>query len=384
MGYSVKSVPGKKSAPQWRVQYTSFKKADWPKNTRAKVPKKEWNISKDRWHSLGFNKFMTLEEAKARAKQLNAQAHIKRQEEKIKKIADEQFKTQKRYDSVLPMEFVEEFELRFVQKKDSQTESGTRKRSRAYTAWRAAQRMITAIGVEPSEWFYHTNDIYDYFYNQKASLKYMSSILTFANLWGFFICKKLGRPFLPIPKPRGHERRRLYEANLEKKNVQRASKPLTPERLSELKSRINEKNFNWLFLSVWLGLRPKEIDNVKDPKYWRIESLPTGRKVLWVFQTKIVALPPEDRWKPIPILYDEQHFAVQLLQGGNFNRPLIRTMRLHFGRGLNLYAGRKGFSDLMLSRGQLFTNVSIWMGHSTIQRTWRSYKDRKLFHVSGF
>jgi len=121
---------------------------------------------------------------------------------------------------------------------------------------------------------------------------------------------------------------------------------------NELKSKINEKNFNWLFLSVWLGLRPKEIENFKDPKYWRKESLPTGRKVLWVFQTKIVALPPEGRWKPIPILYDEQHFAFQILQGGNFNRPLIKTMRLHFGRGINLYAGRKGFSDLMLSRGK--------------------------------
>lgn len=86
-----------KSLPlQWRVQYTSFKKIDWPENTKAKVPKKEWNISKDRWHSLGFNKLMTLEEAKARAKQLNAQAHLKRQEERIKKITDEQSKTQKR------------------------------------------------------------------------------------------------------------------------------------------------------------------------------------------------------------------------------------------------------------------------------------------------
>ncbi|OQW50616.1 MAG: hypothetical protein A4S09_02140 [Proteobacteria bacterium SG_bin7] len=78
------SLPGKKSVPQWRIQYTSFKKADWSENTKAKVPKKEWNIPKDRWHALGFNKFMNLEEAKARAKQLNAQAHIKRQEERSK------------------------------------------------------------------------------------------------------------------------------------------------------------------------------------------------------------------------------------------------------------------------------------------------------------
>lgn len=96
MGYSVKSVPGKKSVPQSRVQYTSYKRSDWPENTKAKVPKKEWNLSKDRWSSLGFNKLMTLEEAKARARPLNAQDHMKHQEERIKKIAEEQSKVQKR------------------------------------------------------------------------------------------------------------------------------------------------------------------------------------------------------------------------------------------------------------------------------------------------
>lgn len=56
----------------------------------------------------------------------------------------------------------------------------------------------------------------------------------------------------------------------------------------------------------------------------------------------------------------------------------------YFGPGVTLYAGRKGFSDLMLSRGQSFENISIWMGHSTLQRTWRSYKSRRKFHVDGF
>jgi hypothetical protein len=203
MGYLIKALPRKISAPQWRVQFASYKKADWPENTKAKVPKKEWNIPKERWQSLGFNKFMTLEEAKARARQLNAQGLLKRQEEKIKKIADDQFQAQKRFDSVLPMEFVEEFEKRFVQQRDSQTEDGSRKRSRAYTSWRAAQRLIIAIGVEPSEWFYHTNKIYDHFYNQKTSPRYLNSICKMANLWGFFICKKFGHPFLPIPQPIG-------------------------------------------------------------------------------------------------------------------------------------------------------------------------------------
>lgn len=92
MGYYVRLLPNKKSAPKWRVQYISYKKAD-TKNSKAKKPAKEWNLSKYRWQSLGFTRFMTVDEAKARAKQLNAQLHLKRQEEKIQKIEDEQNKT---------------------------------------------------------------------------------------------------------------------------------------------------------------------------------------------------------------------------------------------------------------------------------------------------
>lgn len=59
-------------------------------------------------------------------------------------------------------------------------------------------------------------------------------------------------------------------------------------------------------------------------------------------------------------------------------------MRRYFGEGVTLYAERKGFSDLMLSKNQTLENISIWMGHSTIQRTWTSYKQRRKFHLAGF
>jgi len=68
----------------------------------------------------------------------------------------------------------------------------------------------------------------------------------------------------------------------------------------------------------------------------------------------------------------------------NFKRPLMKTIRSHFGDDIDLYGGRKGFSDLMLSKHQTLENISVWMGHSTLDRTWRSYKSRKKFHVNGF
>ncbi len=115
---------------------------------------------------------------------------------------------------------------------------------------------------------------------------------------------------------------------------------------------------------------------------WRVEEAPNGRKILWVFQTKIVALPPEDRWKPIPILFDEQYFALKIITDQNFKRPIVRAIHQYIGKGHDLYGGRKGFVDLMLSRNQSLENISIWMGHSTLDRTWRSYKNKRIFQAS--
>lgn len=94
-----------------------------------------------------------------------------------------------------------------------------------------------------------------------------------------------------------------------------------------------------------------------------------------------MALPPEDRWKPIPLLFDEQEFALRIIESKSFKRPLVKTLRQCFRRGVDLYGGRKGFTDLMLSKGHTFENISIWMGHSTLERTWKSYKNKRRFHL---
>jgi hypothetical protein len=384
MGYHIKFLPLKKSNPQWKVQFISFKKCD-TQNSKAKKPKREWDISKDRWLSLGFSESMNLVEAKGRARQLNAQNQLKRQEEQIVKINEQQRQFKLRHDSVLPSEIVAEFEKVFVRKSDSQTELGLRRTSRADVVWRAAQRMIVAVGVEPSHWVYHSRDIYEYMISQKMSVRYAHSVLSMANWWGYFVSHKMARPFLPVKSPRGYDRMRLIEANCQKiTGVTRASKQITPKDLEKTKLQMNQLNFNWLFVSVWFGLRPKEIDSLHNSNMWKIEKLANGRKILWVFQTKIIALPPEDRWKPIPIIFSEQKFALRIVESGKLKRPLMKTVTKNFGKGTTTYGGRKGFPDLMLSKGQSFENISVWMGHSTLQRTWKSYKSRRRFHLAGY
>ncbi len=380
MGYYVKTLPKKKTEPKWKVQYVSFKKSDI-KHSVTKYPKKEWDIAKDRWLALGFYKYMTLDEAKARASQLNSQLEIKRQEERLIKIAEESKNFQRRFDSVLPDEFVGEFEKRFMRKRDSEVDRGKRRTSRAMIIWKAAQKMIVSIGIEPTDWFYSTCEIYDYFHSKKYSIRYIQSILKIANLWGYFFCKKTGRAFLPVATPKGYERMRLIDAYYNKsEKLRTASGPLTPEDLYTSKGKIKDEQFNWLYLTVWLGLRPQEVDNLKNEELWKIEES-NKRKILWVFQTKIVALPYEDRWKPIPFLFEEQEFALRIIKGQNFHRPLVKTVHRYFSKGIDLYGGRKGFVDLMLSKGHELENISVWMGHSTLERTWRSYKQRKKYHL---
>ena len=63
-------------------------------------------------------------------------------------------------------------------------------------ARKAAQKMIIAVGIEPSSWFYSHYELYDYLYLKKFSIKYGCAILKVANLWGFFFCKKTGRAFM--------------------------------------------------------------------------------------------------------------------------------------------------------------------------------------------
>jgi len=226
MGYYVRALPLKQKEPKWKVQFVSYKKSD-SKHSQAKKPKKEWDVPHSRFRALGFFDGMDLPDARTRARQLNSQLHIKRQEERLKTIAEAEKERRCRADAVLPAEFVDEFEARFIRAADAHQDS-SRRIKRAKSIWRAAQKLIVSMGIEPSDWFLYQHEIYDHLSTKHLSLRYLHAILRFANLWGFYVCKKLGRPFLPIPYPRGFECQRLLSAFYEKSTkARKPSKPLS-------------------------------------------------------------------------------------------------------------------------------------------------------------
>lgn len=282
MGYYVRLIHGKKKSPNWKIQFVSTKLADRRESSRAKNPKRTWDIPKERWAVLGFHAAMSYEEAKARSKQINSQILLKQQEERLRVFEEKQKNFRLIHEAALCDEFVAEFEERFIRTRDvfPNTQRIQRTRQRQVT-WRAAQKIIVAVGIEPTNWFYHPGQFYDLFYQKQYSVGYMRRVLGMINLWGHFICRKLAQPFLPIPAPRGYERSRLIEAYYKNNSPKRRpSEPITNEKLILVKDVLNQANFYWLHLSVWFGLRPHEIDLLHDNKFWKTETLPTGRELL--------------------------------------------------------------------------------------------------------
>jgi len=209
----------------------------------------------------------------------------------------------------------------------------------------------------------------------------MRKVLITLNLWGRFYCRHMNRVFDPAKAPTGHELRAVYEAyHTAIGGVTRESNPLSPDELNKKQNKFEDSTFNWLFLSVWLGLRPKEIDSLKDPECFRFEEDKRKMPLLKIYQTKLINVPPDKRWKTIPRIYPEQKKCKAIVESSEFRRPLTRRVSKHLGDRIKLNAGRKGFVDLMISRGQDIFDISQWLGHWTVKRTWFDYKNRNEVH----
>lgn len=330
-------------------------------------------VPKEHWPPLGLHPRMTLEQAKARVQQLNAQDRLKRTERKrvavITRIEEER-QVQAGY---LPEGDVTEFERT---KLFGRHANNAKDKTASY--WNAARRLLCELRIDPEDWADRKESFYDYFSRHQYSPAYVQKLIPILNRWGNFVSRKYKKPFEPLEYPRGIERERIADAYHDKGRAQgnKTSLPLTPEALDSAQSNLKPEHFNWLLLSVYFGLRPSEVDALKDERNWRIEDQGKVR-VLFVYQSKLRAISRDKRWKPIPCILREQRDALKVIESGEFKRPLPKTVSNHFGEGVTLYGGRKGFTDLMLSKGQKLEDISTWMGHTSIERTWKSYKNRQ-------
>lgn len=331
----------------------------------------EASVPKDTYHTLGFSEAMSVMEAKARAKRLNKEGNIDKHGKHVR--ASKRVKNELLIDETyFPEEWIEEFKEYL----EERTHGTNYRFGRVLSHFSAAQRLVKDLKLTPDKYAYRSSKVYKWFISQQYSPDYTQSILRTLNMWGKFVAFKQGTYFEPVATPRGIILASLKSSYKKKKGKRTASEPLTPSILATIKGNVKEEHYNWLYLSLWLGLRPIEVDQLHDTTMYSI-GVEGGVTVLSVYQTKLVELSEEDRLKYIPIIYAEQQEVLSILNHRSFTRPHSKIVKRVTKRNHTLYAGRKGFTDLMLSKGQELEDISVWLGHRSIERTWKHYKDKK-------
>jgi len=349
MGYIIKSLKGKRT---WKVQYQTYKGGRHAKD-----------ITEENYFRLGLHRNMDIMELRDRLKSLNSQETIKALQAKRNSITARLREEEVIVNAFLPNSLRQEFEDNFIDPN-----------SKKVFHWRTAKKLIVKISLDSSDWGYYKNKWYSLFKSKKYSFDYIQKLTNILNKWGKFVAYKQKTFFDPIPAATGIEKQRLVDAR--DPTIKKESIPLTLQLLEAVRSQLKEEQWSWLYISLWLGLRPSEVDGLSDPKKYRLEG-----DILWIFQTKLSGLAAKDRWKPIYLKFPEQKQALQLIQSipdnGPYKRPLNKTLKRILNGQYTTYAGRKGFTDLMLGLGVSLEAISQYLGHRSINRTWMNYKNKK-------
>ena len=313
---------------------------------------------------------MTIEEAQAQARSLNAQEELKRRAEQRLVIDAKKAEQTLVFDAFInPMDKAE-FERKYL---FQAVPEAARARHKNNSYWQAAQSAIATLQLDTEEWSEMKRTFYAYFAEKTISPSYARKIMAVLNLWGAFQARKYRKMYLPIPHPRGRDASMIADAYFERSGGGQASHALTPELLETARSNLKPEQYHWLYLTVWLGLRPEEADSVKDLKCTKVVG-----NVVHVYQSKLTSIPRAERWKVVPIREPEQKLCLDIIASLPIHRPLNKTIGKYAkDEKITGYGGRKNFTDLMLDRGHRLEDISQWMGHHSIDRTWRSYKNRQ-------
>ena len=270
----------------------------------------------------------------------------------------------------------------FFEKLRLRSFGGSEYQRKLLSHWQYVQKMIADLKIEPIEYSEEQEQFYRYFIDHKNSADYVNKLIRILNMWGLFICKKRKQYFEPVERPRGKVLAKIEETYQDADSYVGPSDPLAPELLESKRDKFKVPgNYEWLFISVWFGLRPAEIESLRDGTRWRIEEY-DDFDALWVYQPKLTNLKREDRWKGIPIIYDEQKRALEFIKAGSFKKPIYKTMWKLFNGKITHYGGRKNFESMMIDKGHVYHDVSAWMGHQTVDTTWRKYRNRKKISYS--
>lgn len=372
MSYFVKKLATAKRS--WKLQFIDYLPGPGDKRKITDIPTTEYL-------RLGFHYEMSYEDAKNRQHQLNDIEHLKRTEEKRIVIAKRIGTEDKTLNAFLNKADVEEFEQAVLYA----TAADRLAANKIESHWRAAKRILFELKIKPEDWAYQKRRFYEVFSKRRMSPSYAQKLIAIINQWGKFYCRKYRLFFEELPFPTGREKERIADAYFEKDENGRVSDPLTPDMLERSKNNLKTEWYRWFYLSVWFGLRPFEVDQLlkpSSPRTWHI-GREKGVHYLGVYQTKLMSIPQDKRTKIIPCITPEQEAGLKMIAEGGFKRPShVKHIRPYFGENMTLYGGRKGFPQLMRSLGQTIEDYTSWMGHQTMERTFKDYKDKQAINFT--
>jgi hypothetical protein len=271
----------------------------------------------------------------------------------------------------LPADDVDQFQKWLI-------ENRLRANSKTISHWNKAKHLLKECALLPPDFHHNRLKILAYFTRKSLSLSYAKKVLSLVDAWGRFYCRRRELFYEPISRLNTLDGNDIEETYMDSERFIGASEPLTPVMLTKLREKLKLEQWKWLFVTVYFGLRPSEVNGK-----FRIEyNDDLSMDVLYVYQSKLRRLKRDERWKAIPAFMPEQREALTYLQAGGLKPPLVKTLKRYTGKHVTLYGGRKGFEALMLAAGRSFEELSNWLGHQSFDRTWRSYRQRKNVRFS--
>lgn len=362
-----------------RIQSRTWKNQDGSLSSSWRLIVEDWTSGKrvclyparTEYGRYGLDPKDTLEEAQRKLKVARANERMKNELERRARIEARLKKEDLKESAHLPAWLYSKYLAWLIERR-----MWVRVPAKTESHLRCMRKLILSLDLPPWEWPASPEKIYRYFRSKRLSLSYIEKVMPLLNDYGYFYCKEMGKPFLKIPPPSGTISRRIDDANQEHRNgLQSESKPIYPYHLEELP--LPDLQLRWLKFTVYFGLRPSEVDTLTERnkgKTWDLSRDSRGTWILHVFQSKLVRIARQRRWKRIPCILVEQKKLVGEL-GSEMKRPYPKQIQKYLGPGYGLYGGRKAFEKLMREHGQSFLNISRWLGHQDIKRTEQNYRD---------
>lgn len=242
------------------------------------------------------------------------------------------------------------------------------------------------------ELYSNPNRLYQRLAESYYSLGYVNIIIRSLNKYVEFQNLRSGMQFFSkFGMPNGSMRALIQKSNkLNKTGKAHAVAPLTEELLYSLKSQMKRSHWHYLHVSLWLGLRPSEIDLILQstpetlPMIMKEAQLENGIHVIKIYQSKLASkCQTEDKcWKLIPLLTSQQFASVQFLKERSIQKPHLVTLQRRFPSG-GFYSGRKGFAALMIKNGWTMELISTSLGHANFKMTEAFYASKETILLSN-